>query len=235
MSAAKNEHGPLVVGGEPRIDFLPTETKKRKEYRRQRRSLVALVIVVAVACAFGFVFSTSLAANSQATLEAEQAKTAVLLTQQKEYAEVRTVQGDIDAATSARLVGSATEILWDEYVMGLVAGLPEGSRLTPGTTSSVTIDSQSTLELAPAPDVPLQNARVASIALLVDVTDLSVGDAVIEYLKTVPATADVTTTVLSRQPESIYRMTITLNVNSEAFERRFFVNKPADAPTQDEG
>ena len=46
MSANSKNAGPLVIGGEPRIDFLPVEIKERKKSRRARRSLIAWVRLV---------------------------------------------------------------------------------------------------------------------------------------------------------------------------------------------
>lgn len=230
MSGSKKDHGPLVVGGEPRIDFLPPETKKRKENRRQRRSLVALVIMVAVVCALGFGFSTTLAASAEATLKEEQTRTANLLAQQRDYAEARSVQTDIATAMNARLAATATEIMWSDYVTELLAGMPEGAQ-----TRGISIDAQSALELTPTTETLLQHPRVATLLLTVDTTDLVVADAVLAYLKTVPAYADAWTSSVAVGPEAGFRMDITLDIDSTAFERRFFVNPPADAATEDEG
>ena len=46
MSGTKKDATALVIGGPPRIDFLPLEVKQRKENRKSRRSLITLVIVV---------------------------------------------------------------------------------------------------------------------------------------------------------------------------------------------
>src|SRR5690554_4082752 len=94
----------LVVGGEPRIDFLPPEVKAGKRARRTLRSLIALVLAVVVVCAGGYVFASSLAVQAQVALAEEQAKTQALLQEQSQYSEARTVAGQVSAATDARLV-----------------------------------------------------------------------------------------------------------------------------------
>ena len=226
MSGSKNEHGNLVVGGEPRIDFLPTETKKRKEYRRQRRSLIALVIVVAVACGVGFVFSTSFAAASLAARDAERANTVGLLDEQKKYSEVRTVQLDTTTLCDARLVGSATEVMWADYISDLKAGLPEGAFLR-----DVQVDSQSALETTPLVDVLLQQPHVAILGLGVDVPDLQVAQKVMAYIATVPAYADASSTSVATGEGVGFRVEITLDVNSDAFAKRFFAATPGDPGT----
>ena len=130
MSGSKNDRGPIVVGGEPRIDFLPTETKKRKEYRRQRRSLVALIIMVAVACAVAVVFTTTLAATGQLGLTVEQARTQDLVKQQLQYSEAQGAAAELQTAQNAELVASATDVVWADYIDELVKALPPGAATT---------------------------------------------------------------------------------------------------------
>src|SRR5690606_4123650 len=121
--SAKDSTG-LVIGGEPRIDFLPPEVKQRKQTRRTRRSLIILVVIVMVACAGGYVFATSLAVQSQLALIDEQSKTSDLLNEQAKYAEARTVSAQLAATEDARLVATGHEILWNAYLAELQATLP---------------------------------------------------------------------------------------------------------------
>lgn len=229
MSGSKNDHGPLVVGGEPRIDFLPTETKMRKENRRQRRSLVALVFMVAVVCVLGFLFFQSLAVASQATLDAERARTQDLLAQQREYAEARTADADLKSATDARLVGSATQILWSDLVLEIIDVLPEGTAF-----HSASVEGMSALDLTPIADVLLQKPRVAQVFLQVQALDLASADAAVLAIQNIDSFVDATAyTVTLNTDTGVYDLVITLNIGPKAFEREFFVNPLPDDGTEE--
>jgi hypothetical protein len=229
MSGSRNDHGPLVVGGEPRIDFLPTETKKRKEYRRQRRSLVALVIMVAVVCGLGVVFFASLAATSQATLIAEQARTQDLLKQQQEYAEAQSAAADLQTAEDARLVASATDVVWADYIDEIVKSLPEGALIR-----GLTIDGQSVLDVPVEASVLLQAPHVATVFLLIDTPNVATADLVLQKFKGLPYYADETAVTVEYKEPS-YRTSIMLFVTPEALERRYFKNPLPDESTTNGG
>jgi hypothetical protein len=85
-------------------------------------------------------------------------------------------------------------------------------------------------------DVPLQNPRAARFSLTIEVTDLHVADAVLAYLEKLPAFADVSSQTVSLSDTGTFNMEITLDISSDAFERRFFnptEDAPADSPTED--
>jgi hypothetical protein len=224
MSGSKNDHGPLVVGGEPRIDFLPTETKMRKENRRQRRSLVALVFMVGVVCVLAVLFFQSIAVASQGALDAERARTQDLLGQQREYAEVRTADSDLKSATDARLVGSATQILWSDIVLEIIDVLPDGTQF-----HSASAVGMSALDLTPVPEALLQKPRVAQVFLQVDALDLASADAAVLALRKLDSFADLTAYSVTLNTETgFYQLVITLNINEKAFERKYFINPLPD-------
>ena len=220
MSGSKNDHGTLVVGGEPRIDFLPTETKMRKENRRQRRSLVALVFMVAVVCVLAFFFFQSIAIGSAAVLEAERARTQDLLEQQREYAEARTADAELKSATDAQLVGSATQIVWSDLVLEIINVLPEGTQF-----HSASAEGMSALDVTPIPDVLLQQPRVAQVFLQVDAVSLASADAAVLAIRDLDSFVDATAyTVTLNSDNGLYQLTITLDIGPKAYEREFFLN-----------
>lgn len=221
MMALKRETAGIVVGAQPRVDLLPPEIKARKEGRRRQRSLVTLVIVIAVICAGSVAFATMLAAQSQSLLAQEQARTQQLLEDQRQYAEARTAANLLAAAKNARLVGSATEIFWREYLAEVQGTLPRGVSIT-----RFGVDSISTLESAPVLSAPLQEARVATLSLTATSPGLPQIDRWLVNLRSLRGHADSTVSSITLT-EDVYTATVTLNINTDAFERRFFEAEPA--------
>ncbi|TBN57843.1 hypothetical protein EYE40_10825 [Glaciihabitans arcticus] len=218
MSA--KDSGPIVFGGVPRIDFLPLEVKQRKANRRSRRSLIGLVIVVLAACLAGYAFSAYLAIQGQMSLVAEQAKTQELLEAQTEFIEAKNAADALAAATNARLVASSPEILWKAYFAELAKTMPGKA-----TILSFAVDAQNVLELdfGGASTVPLENPRIATIEFTVRTATLPIADKVMINLRGMTGYADAAASTIQADDDGGYIMSITLNVNSEAFERRFFL------------
>lgn len=227
--SAKDATG-LVIGGEPRIDFLPPEVKQRKQSRKTRRSLIALVVIVMVACAAGYVFATSLALQSQLALADEQAKTSALLSEQAQYAEARTVSGQVAATQDARLVGTAHEILWQAYLAELQATLPAGMVIT-----GAELGSMSATDLPPVATVPLETERVATLNLTATAPTLASAAAWLDNLRDLRGFADLWATPATWNGVA-YEVEVRLNINASAFEKRFFegYGETADAAADEE-
>lgn len=228
MSAKDN--GGLVIGGEPRIDFLPPEVKLRKQARQTRRSLIALVVIVLVACAGGYVFAASLALQSQMALADEQAKTSALLSEQAKYAEARTVAGQLSATDDARLVATANEILWKAYLAELRATLPSGMAIT-----SAKLDSLSATDLPPIATVALETERVATFQLIATAPTLSAAAEWLDNLRELRGFADVWASP-AKWNGATFDVDVRLNINASAFEKRFFegYSEKTDAPADAE-
>lgn len=217
MSGSKRDHGPIVVGGEPRIDFLPTETKKRKENRRQRRSFVALVIIVAIACGLGYYSSTALAVASQDALEAERLRTKELLAEQSQYAEAAAAVSELRTVKNAQLVGSSTEIIWADYLAKVRSALPPEASFV-----EYAVDGLSSIETLPLVNVLLQRPRVATITFVFATPTVQVADAVLVSLQGQPFYADSTISLVDWDTEhQYYAVTSTIHITSEAFAGRF--------------
>lgn len=224
----------IILGGEPRIDFLPPEIKAGNQARKTRRSLLVLVLAVVAVCVAGYVFATTLAVQSQAKLAEEQAQTQKLLAEQAQYSEVRTVSGETVAVEHARLVGSATEVVWADYLAELQASLPAGAII-----ETFLVDSQAALEPAPEVAVPLQATRVATITFSVRVGSLPVADSLLVNLRDLTGYSGAVVTTIELEEDGTYLANGVLHVNSDAFERRFFEDVDAttdepDASSSDE-
>jgi hypothetical protein len=219
----------LVIGGEPRIDFLPPEVKAGKQARKTRRSMGALVLLIVVVCAAGYVFATSLAVQAQIELASAQAETHRLIQQQGEFSEVRTVTGQLTSTANARLVGSANEVMWQAYLAQVVAVLPADTVL-----DGYTVTSQSATEPAPVSEIPLQGARIATVDFVALFPTLDRAEAVLKNLEALPGFADAWVTSVELMDDGTYTASFSLNVNSEVVERRFFAAPvETDAVTSD--
>jgi len=228
MSGKNSDPTGLVIGGEPRIDFLPLEIKQRKANRRSRRSLIFLVLIVIVICIGGYVASAGLAAQSQADLDAARAQTQVLLQQQGEYSIAETTATEIEAVKGAQLVGTATEVLWKDYIAELKDAVPSGAKMT-----QFTVDSLNAIDLVPTVTVPLEQPRVGTVTFIVTSSTLGRFDKLSENLKEVRGFADATIVAISGSDtdNGQYAANVTFHFNTEAYERRLFpdAEAPADA------
>lgn len=223
---SKRDSVDVIVGGEPRIDFLPVEIKARKDAKRTRRFLLVLIAMVGVVCLGAYVFASNLTLQARVQLEQAQADTSDLLQQQSQFAEIRSLASKLEDSRNARLVASATEVLWNEYLRELQAKLPAGA-----TVVAYTVDSQSALEAVVVPDGPLQSSKVATITLTVMVPNLAHVESLLVSLSSLTgyAGATVTTATLeSSEDEALYSANVILNVNADAFAKRFF--EPEESP-----
>ncbi|WP_403022881.1 hypothetical protein [Salinibacterium sp. GXW1014] len=215
MSAKDNV---VVVGGEPRIDFLPPEIREKKKARRTIRSLVLLVVMVIVVCVVAYVGATSLAVTSQVRLAAEQERTQELLRNQAAFSDVRQLKQTVEAAQDARIVASGNEIMWKPIVDAALAVLPAGEELmelnidsyvvgeAPAAPEDLQITSQATIEFK------LRFDRVRTIADWADrlaelpqVAGVSFGGAVLD------------------ETTGVYEAVVIVHVDESQFERRYFL------------
>ena len=218
-----------VVGGEPRIDFLPPEIKARKQAKKTRRSLAALVILVAALCGTGFVLSFGLATKSQELLEDEQQQTQLLLQEQLQYAETRSTSRLLTLTEDARLVAASTEILWRKYLIDVQGILPTGVSI-----STFSVDSLSATDARPVLSVPLQEPRVATLSFTAISPEFGGIEALLVNVRGLTGFADGTVSGIVLE-DGHYAATVTVNINSDAFEKRFSTAAESqDASTEEE-
>ena len=222
----KKTNGGLLIGGEPRVDFLPQEIKQKKIDRKSRRSLISLVILVVAICIAGYAFAAFSAVQAQIQLDAARARTQTLLEQQGQYAEARSTATELDTARAAALAGSATEILWKEFIAELQKTLPKETYI-----STFSIDSQNALEPAPELSVPLENDRVTTVTFSVVTPSLTSAEALLKKLEELPGFADAAISSADLQADKpVYDVTIILHLNSDLFERRLFATDAEGNP-----
>ena len=185
MSAA-TARGILSLGGEPRVDLMPPEVRLARRGAGARNGLIVLFILVVGAVGGGTVFFTSLAGAAQSRLEAEQAVTTDLLTQQSKYVEVRKVSNAITAAEAAARVGASAEIDWQTFLLQVASTFPGGSAVT-----GVTIDSASPVVAFAQPTGALSAPRIATALLNVHTKDLPDAKAWIDSVFLVDGVSEV--------------------------------------------
>lgn len=230
MSRAQNTPG-LIVGGEPRIDFLPPEIKQKKAAKRQRGLMVALAGLVAAVCVVGYGLSATISMAGQANLAIEQSRTDELLAEQAKYVKVRQVANEIDAAKNARTVGSSTEILLRKFLSSVQATLPAGV-----TIVSVKVEGLSAFEEQEVVTGALLVTGFAKAGFVVTSPSLHEIDTWQKNAESLVGLRGSTVTPVEINGEGLYEATLSIALGSEALEGRFLkdyeatVEAPIAAP-----
>lgn len=206
----------VVLGAEPRVDLLPPEVKAGKRVKATRRRLGFALFSVIVLVVAGVVAASWQAQQSQDELASAQARTSALLASQAKYAQVHTVQNDVDMTTAARKFGASTEIDWKAYLSEVRAVLPAEV-----TIDTVGVDSASPLTIFAQPTAPLQSARVATLTLGLTSPNLPSVPQWLEAIKALPGYADASPGTITRSEGGAYTVALVLNINGGAYSNRF--------------
>lgn len=214
MSAADKNNQRLVVGGIPRADLLPPEIKQDKVAGRQRSNLIAGLILVVFLVAVAYGGSAFLAIGANASLEAEQQRSADLLAQQAEYSEVRELQGQLAAGQASLLVASAAEVDWTAFLGDFYATLPAGA-----TVKSFGF----TLPAASATPTVSPLYEPASVEIIAEIEFPSVPDIAAwqSRLETLPGFSDWTPSTIATTVNG-FSTTATVHLGKDAFWGRYF-------------
>lgn len=230
MSAQKSG----VVPGAPawpQVNLLPPEIRASRSLRAVKRILgLALLGVIGLAVVLHVVVAFRLS-TAQDELAAAQEETQQLLAEQREYAEVPQVLGQLDQAVTARLLGTSTEILLGGYLPALWATAPAGCEF-----QDVALTGATPTVLAPVPPNPLVRAgTVATVTFTARSLVLPDTAAWIERLEQVENFQDAYVTAAMRTEGTqdswagvlYYEVTGTVEVSVEALANRF-------APTEED-
>jgi Tfp pilus assembly protein PilN len=214
----------LSLGGPPRADLLPPEVKNAKVGAAIRRRISFALVITILLCGTGYALASIAASDAQAQLDAESSLTVGLLQQQGQYSEVRTVKQQLVDIAAAQQVGTSTEIDWNAYVTSLIAALPAGMGI-----ASLEVQSSTPTEAIAAATVPLQGPRSATLTIVSAVAEFGVVSNWLDALENLPGFSDATPgTIAIDEPSGLYRVTVVLHVNSDAYTNRFL---PEDAAT----
>lgn len=206
---------PVIVGAVPRADLLPPEIKAGKKLKSQRRGLMAALIAVVVVTAAAYAGATYLSQTRADALAAANARTAEIVADQVQYAELAQANTAIAAAEAARISATTTEIDWSSEIADVVGTLPDGAELTALTVTS----STATLPLT-SPVSPLEGDRVAELQLTVNTKGIPDTAKWIRDLATLNGFVDATPTSIAATGGAV-STTLTLHLNSAVYWNRF--------------
>lgn len=208
--------GSLVIGGPARANLLPPEVGAAAQVKVVRRNAIAVIILVVILVVVGYAGATVLALSAQAQLDAENAKTQVLLDEQKKYMEVRSVKSLLETATAARIAATSTEIDWKSYLDQIQAILPEGTMVT-----NVNANVATPTSAFAQPSVPLQGDRIGELTFTATSASLPDVEKWLQSLATLPGYVDAAPGTVSLQGEGTYQVSITMHINKNVLLLRF--------------
>ena len=204
-----------------RVNLLPPEIEQAKRSSRLRSGIIALAILSVLVVVAATAATVVLAAAAQARLFAAQNETILILQEQNEYVEARTLAQRVETVKAAQLTGTLTEIEMQALIRSVDATLPAGVLL-----SSFAIDSGTPIEDFPLPSNPLEQARVATLNLAASIPSIDAIEQWVTGLKTLTGFADVFVSNVARDEDTGgYEVIITVNLNTELYRSRF---APAD-------
>lgn len=217
MRSGSNDSGGLILGGPPQANLLPPEVGIAARGRILRRNAIALIVLAILIVVAAYAGASFLAVGAQAQLDASNAQTQKLLTEQGKYAEVRQVTSMLEKATIAQRVGTSTEIDWKAYLTAIQKSLPAGTLVT----NVVTETSTPFTAFAP-PSVPLQGDRIGELQFTATSTSLPNVQKWLDALATLNGFVDASPgSVTLNATAKTYEVTITMHVNKFALLLRF--------------
>ena len=217
MSKEVSPMSPVEFGAVPRARLLPPEVLQRKKDKQSRRRAVGIVLLAIVVSIVATVAATLYALTAQANLEAAQARTAAILAQQDEFAEVRGVASELLSAKAARVAAVATEVDWKSWNASATGLLPATSAVV-----SMVINVGTPSEPYPVPSVPLQGERIA--AATYEIASATIGDvaAWLLALESVEGYVDAEPTIVALDATTgLYISTVIIHVDASVFTLRF--------------
>ncbi|WP_411701121.1 hypothetical protein [Conyzicola sp.] len=160
--------------------------------------------------------------SSAGQLAAANDRTFDLLDEQKKYSEISTIDAQVATAEEARIIGTSTEIDWENYLGGLQATLPAGS-----TVQTVTVASATPLTVFSIPGNPLEGERMAEIVFAVTAKALPDVAVWLDNLAEIPGFVDAYPTAIAMSDAGDYTLDMTIHIDKDALANRF-------APIQEE-
>lgn len=213
--AIKQRANVMTIGGEARVDLLPTEVRADRRSALQVRRVWLGVAGIAVLAVIATSTATIYAKSANMTLAATQNQTTSLVSQQGQYSAVSTIQGEVALIDAARHVAGSTDIDWPSYLQGVQATIPAGM-----TLSQIGIDSASPILAYPQATTPLQGQRVATLTLAATSSSLPSVTTWLSNMTSLLGYVDAEPGIVSLD-SGVYTANVTLHVNQKAFSGTF--------------
>ena len=203
----------------PQVNLLPDSVRAGRALLRTKLYLLIGFGIVLIVAILGYVASMLAASSAQEELEDAQADGVRLVQEQTKYAEVPQVKAEIDAALSAQQVGMGSEVLWGEYIAGLLLQLPPGSQL-------MTFDT-AVMNPILAPGLPadaLTSPGIGSLTITHRSVTMPDTSSWIDMLNAIPGfgNAQFTTASIAEEDGVVhYEVTTTVQVTADALSGRY--------------
>jgi hypothetical protein len=214
--SARTKELKLVYGGSPRVRLLPPEVADRKRAAAVRRSVIFTVIGALVLCAGAYSFATWRALEAANKFDDAQLQTSSLLKQQGKYIDARTLSDQLSTIGDAQQVGTLTEIDWKAFYERVVATLPAGMTIDSFTFGSGTPVVALADEAATGMSSPA--AETTFVALT---PELESAQAWVVNMKSLPGYGDALATVITRDNDGLYSVSVSMRLTEEARTGRF--------------
>jgi len=206
----------LTFGGDPIIDLLPPEIRRKRKARVRRRRSIFGIFVLATIVAGEAALAHAQAMQARQELLIAQRQTQSLLVQQRGYLEIQEIKAKISLIETAQQVGTSTEINWHEYLNAVEATLPSNV-----TVDSVRIDSETPLASYLQPTSPLQGERIATLNFTATSSTLPRVPDWLKSLATLSGFVDASPGSMTRNQTGSYTVNITMHIDEVAFSHRF--------------
>jgi len=150
----------LVLGGEPRVQLLPSVVKEREKSRALRRRLALLLVLAMVVTGAGIAWAYFQKTQAEMDLQAANNETVAILAQQAQYADASQLANLLNRAAEAERTVTSTEVLWASAYAAIREHIPDGIRLT-----GYEFKAPAPWEQPLLPEGPLREERVAELTL----------------------------------------------------------------------
>ena len=225
MSARGSKEARLVFGASPRVDLLPPEVADRKRGAAIRRVIAMGVVGALVISAGAYALASWQSIQAAVQLSAAQDETAILLNQQAEYSEVRTLSAQRDTISDARMTGALTEIDWNGLFLEVLPTLPAGVLI-----GGFVVVTSSPIREYVGTAAPTVNDPAAQMGFVVVSANLESLATWLVNLKALPGYANATMTPAALE-SGVYTATMTLNLTNDRYTKRF---APPQEPTAED-
>ncbi|MBC7724507.1 MAG: hypothetical protein H7146_07135 [Burkholderiaceae bacterium] len=201
----------LSIGGSPRVNLLPPAFRAARKDRKVRRRWGAGIAATVVMLLLLAVTANIAAVRSEALLSSARNTGETLVNAQVEYAAEVDLQTDLDAHEHVETVVRAADINWAQYIGEVSALLPAGA-----TIRNVTVDSTSPLADFPQPSIPLEEPRVATLAISASAGSLADISGWVAALRALDGFADCAIESITGA-DGAYQTIVVLHLDSGAF------------------